>query len=114
MAGKGHLSPVRDDDKVESLLNVMVADDADKLAAIMEQFRDTVVQTESDGQPEVFAYAKAMNFLRSGDVGLPEMVHLLAAAMWKLHGQNNAEIFVLKADGEVLKTIQETDRNGRE
>jgi hypothetical protein len=53
----------------------------------------TTDETKEKGQSEEFAYAKLMNYIT--DLPKPVRIHLCAAALWKLHGQNNAEIHAL-------------------
>lgn len=87
----------------------MITKDTEEIDRHLVELSDTVVDTETKAEPIEFAYAKMVNYFGSDDITVPELVHLCAAAIWKLHGQENAQIYVLKADEEVISVRRETD-----
>ncbi|AAN02117.1 gp63 [Mycobacterium phage Barnyard] len=84
--------PVPDftDEELVQFLQKTITNDTDHLEEVLIDLLGTVEETRANGQNVEFAYAKLMNWL----TGLPKPVriHLCAAALWKLHGQENAEI----------------------
>ena len=65
----------------------MIRKDTEVLDWQLEQLWDTVEESLDKSQPEVFAYGKALHFLESDELSKVELVHLCAAAMWKLYEQ---------------------------
>lgn len=93
--------PEFSDEEMLGFLQKTINNDAIYCDEVLTDLIGTADETKEKGQAEEFIYAKLMNFL----AGLPKPVriHLCAAALWRLHGQENAELHVLPV---------ETDRNG--
>lgn len=91
--GRIGLTPVPDDAEIVGFLQKTISHDRDHLEEILLDLSGTVFETQEKGQPKDFAYGKLMNYLAS--LPRPVRIHLCAAALWKLHGQENAEIHVL-------------------
>jgi hypothetical protein len=79
------LHPVPPDAVLEEYLNETIQKDVARLDGQLELLWDAVEESLDKGQPEVFAYAKLLNFLASDTLDKPDLVHLCAAAMWKLY-----------------------------
>lgn len=92
--------PVPDftDAELVEFLKKTISNDTAMCDEVLEDLHGTVEETKENGQDSEFAYAKLMNYL----TGLPKPVriHLCAAALWKLHGQENAEIVALQYEVE--------------
>ncbi|AZS12599.1 hypothetical protein HWB99_gp063 [Mycobacterium phage DrLupo] len=88
--------PVPDftDAELVEFLKKTITNDTDHLLEILEDLIGTVEETKANGQAEEFAYAKLMNYLTQ--LPKPVRIHLCAAALWKLHGQENADLRVLR------------------
>jgi translation initiation factor 2B subunit (eIF-2B alpha/beta/delta family) len=93
VVGRIGLTPVPDDEELLRFLKKTISHDTDHLEEVMADLMGSVEETLSKEQPEEFVYAKLMNFLAS--LERPVRIHLCAAALWKLHGQENATLHVL-------------------
>lgn len=78
------LRPVPPNEVLESFIERMVEDDTEILEGQIEQLGDTVKESLQNRQPKVFAYAKMLNFLAGDEMSKEQVVHLCAAAMWKI------------------------------
>lgn len=107
MAGRVGLTPVPDDEELIQFLTGMIAADADLCDHHIIELRETIEETLKSEEPIEFAYARMINFLAEG-IEVRELAHLCAAAMWRLHGQNNAEITSISGE-----TDAEAKENGR-
>ena len=81
------LRPVPPDAVLEEYISKTIAKDISVLDGQLEFLWDAVEDCLDKGQPEVFAYARMLNFLASDTLSKPELVHMCAAAMWKLYEQ---------------------------
>jgi hypothetical protein len=79
------LRPVPPDAVLEEYIKQTIASDLERLNGQLELLWDAVEESLEKGQPEVFAYAKLLNFLASDTLDRPDLVHLCAASMWKLY-----------------------------
>lgn len=79
------LHPVPPDAVLEEYLKETIQQDIARLDGQLELLWDAVEESLDKGQPEVFAYAKLLNFLASDTLDKPDLVHLCAASMWKLY-----------------------------
>jgi hypothetical protein len=79
------LHPVPPDAVLEEYLKETIQQDIERLNGQLELLWDAVEESLDKGQPEVFAYAKLLNFLASDTLDKPDLVHLCAASMWKLY-----------------------------
>ena len=79
------LHPVPPDAILEDYIKETIQKDIENLGGQLELLWDAVEESLDKGQPEVFAYAKLLNFLASDTLDKPDLVHLCAAAMWKLY-----------------------------
>lgn len=77
-------TPIPTDANIQFWLDDLVADHKTLLDALLNDLARTVEETAEKGQPPIFAYAKMMNYLASEQVKKPEVVRLLAAALWEL------------------------------
>jgi hypothetical protein len=95
------LEPVPDftDAELSEFLKKTISHDLDHLEEVLVDLIGTVQETKENGQEIGFAYAKLMNYLAS--LPKPVRIHLCAAALWKLHGQENAEIHALRYEREM-------------
>lgn len=97
------LVPVPSDGELVPFLQKMIDDDTASLDLHTAEVEDTIDDTvENQGQPIEFAYAKMLNFLANDEMmSRLELVHLCAAALWKLHEDDNqpiVELHVLETD----------------
>lgn len=92
--------PEFSDEELLGFLKKTIFHDTEHCEEVLKDLIGTTDETKENGQSEEFAYAKLMNYLAA--LPKPERIHLCAAALWKLHGQNNAEIHALPL---------ETDKN---
>lgn len=76
------LTPIPTDANVEYFLQELSGDNHEKLINVLEDLRRTLAQTQEAGEPTIFAYGKLLNFLAANKK--PDMVRLLAAALWEL------------------------------
>lgn len=79
------LHPVPPDAVLEDYIKETIKKDVENLDGQVELLWDAVETSLERDQPEVFAYAKLLNFLASDTLDKPDLVHLCAAAMWKLY-----------------------------
>jgi hypothetical protein len=79
------LRPVPPDAVLEEYIKETIKKDEERLNGQLELLWDAVEESLEKGQPEVFAYAKLLNFLASDTLDRPDLVHLCASAMWKLY-----------------------------
>ena len=79
------LRPVPPDAAIEEFLNETISKDTEVLEGQIEQLWDTVEESLNNYQPENFSYGKMLNFLAGNEMSKPDLVHLCAAAMWKLY-----------------------------
>lgn len=87
------ITVIPDDAELAKYLEELSIQNQTLCEGILIELRETVTGTLAEDQPEIFAYAKMLNFLAS--LSKIELNNLCAAALWKLHGQNNAEIIPL-------------------
>lgn len=78
------ITPIPTDANVEHFLEGLRSDNQDSLDAVLSDMRKTIAQTEHVGEPVVFAYGKLLNYLASTEVRKPDLIRLLAAAIWEL------------------------------
>jgi hypothetical protein len=99
------LVPVPPDEELGAFLLNMVTEDSGTLDRHLAELQDTVDVTIEDKDPEVFAYARMLNFLaKNQNMNRLELVHLCAAALWRLNEEQ-------KLPDATLHSI-ETDTNG--
>lgn len=80
------LTPIPTDANIEYFLNDLYANHRKKLNEVLLDMAGTIERTEAVGEPAIFSYAKLLNYLSSEQVKKPELIRLLAAALWELEG----------------------------
>jgi hypothetical protein len=75
--------PVPDDQELSEFILDLLNESCATLDEKMEELRDAISETLSNGQPRVFAYAKLLNYLNTQEV--PQLIYLCACAMWKIN-----------------------------
>lgn len=90
------LTPVPDDSALAGFLGERIAEDWIACNQLLEELDDTINDTEIGNIPVEFAYGKMLNKFR--DIEPHELVNIAAAAMWRLHGQNNAVVTVIRTE----------------
>jgi hypothetical protein len=83
------LRPVPPDAVLEEFINQMILEDIKTCNGQMDLLADAVEETGWKDQPKAFAYAKLLNFLASETLSKLELVHLCAAAMWRLNARDD-------------------------
>jgi hypothetical protein len=78
------LIPIPTDANIEFFLEDLRQDHKKLLDALLDDLAKTVEETAEGGQPPIFAYGKLMNYLSSHEVKKPELIRLLAVALWEL------------------------------
>lgn len=88
--------PVPDftDKELSEFLHKTISHDIDHVEEVLADLIGTIQETRENGQDIGFAYAKLMNYLTQ--LPKPVRIHLCAGALWKLHGQENADVHVLR------------------
>lgn len=86
------------DAELSEFLRKTISHDTDHVDELLVDLAETIEETKANGQEIGFAYAKLMNYLAG--LEKPVRIHLCAAALWKLHGQENAELHVLQYERE--------------
>lgn len=89
--------PVPKDKPLGEFIESLIERDSIFLEAKQIELSNTTKQTREEEQPVSFTYAKLLNFLNKV-IEFDELVHLCAAAMWKLQEQNG-EIHDMDSDG---------------
>ena len=79
--------PAPSDAELVSWLVKMRDDDATELTNLLVELETTDADTRDGGEPEVFVYARLMNYLGNG-INETELMHLAAAAIWQVYGQD--------------------------
>lgn len=64
----------------------MREDDASELESLLAELKNTDADTQAGGEPEVFVYARLMNYLGNG-INTTELMHIAASAIWQVYGQ---------------------------
>ena len=77
------LSPAPKDEDLLEFLKTLVQKDRRSLEETITELLKTIVETRETDQPISFAYAKLLNYLSQG-IQYRELVHLCAAALWRL------------------------------
>ena len=80
------LTAVPEDDDLVDFIKSLIRNHRGLLLITKEELQETLAQTEEAGEPQVFGYAKLMNFLAQG-IAEPDLVNLCAAALWELYKQ---------------------------
>jgi hypothetical protein len=83
------LRPIPPDAVLEEFINQMLSKDIKTCNGQMDLLMDAIEETEYKDQPRAFAYAKLLNFLASETLSKLELVHLCAAAMWRLNASDD-------------------------
>jgi len=79
------LIPVPDDANVTEFLEKLRTENTEEMQRFLKELKDTVSETESSGQPEVFAYGKMLTYLATEEsVTQPWLINVLASALWEL------------------------------
>lgn len=78
------LTPIPTDANVTEFLQQLWAEHNEQLSTIVGELQQTIAQTEDVGEPDIFAYGKLLNYLASSEVTKPDLIRLLAAALWEL------------------------------
>ncbi|ACI12479.1 hypothetical protein PBI_DAMIEN_59 [Mycobacterium phage Damien] len=102
MAGHIGLTPVPDDGELSEFIQKMIDSDQETCDRHMGDLAETVEFTVRDSEPETFAYARMVNFL-TDSMEAGELVHLCAAALWRLYGESRNQ-------GNVVPIQPETDK----
>lgn len=69
------------DADIARFLQQLIKEYEAKLNGVERGLADTVSQTAHDNEPEVFAFAKMLNYLAT--LTKPELIELLASSLWK-------------------------------
>lgn len=75
-------TPVPDDANLDEFFKQIAQDNHEEMISMLDQLRATIVQTQTDGEPSMFAYGKMINKLFT--LEMPEMIRLLSATLWEL------------------------------
>jgi len=79
------LIPVPDDANVTEFLEKLRTENTEEMQRFLKELKDTVSETGSSGQPEVFAYGKMLTYLATEEsVTQPWLINVLASALWEL------------------------------
>lgn len=87
MAGHIGLVPVPDDGELSEFIQKMIANDSETCDRHAAELAETLQFTQEANEPEEFAYARMLNFL-ADSLEQKELIHLCAAAMWRIHNLN--------------------------
>lgn len=83
MTENGGLRPVPDDDTLNEWLQEQIDENDKALFTVLEDLTVSIENNKEAGRPSNFPYGRLLNYLRS-DVSEPNLVRLLAAALWEL------------------------------
>jgi hypothetical protein len=89
-----HHHPKPDDEEISKYLESKSIKDFDECQAVLVELAETIFYTFQNEEPKIFAYGRLLNYLTDG-VERETLTRICAAALWKLYGQNNAEIKVI-------------------
>lgn len=79
--------PAPSDSELVTYITEMRERDAVELESLLSELETTDTDAQADGQPEVFVYARLVNYLTSDEVSLDSLIHLAASAIWNVYGQ---------------------------
>lgn len=83
-------TPAPSDEELVSWLLKMRENDATELESLLAELKNTDADTQAGGEPEVFVYARLMNYLGNG-INETELMHMCAAAVWQVYGQQEKD-----------------------
>lgn len=89
MSNIRRIHPKMTDEKIAELLQSRRDEDYTVLREAMAELYDTVDETIRNGQVELLAYGKLLQWLR--DSPEPDLIRLCAASMWLLLGSEGYE-----------------------
>jgi hypothetical protein len=90
------LTPIPDDAALAEHLRDRITEDTGLMETYLGELGETIEDCEIGGMPIEFAYGKMLNKFR--EIDPLELVCIASAAMWKLHGQENAEVTALRTE----------------
>lgn len=70
------------DADLEKFLESLIKEYLDETDKTVGELNETIKETEDSGQPSSFAFAKMLNYLAT--LEKPELIELLAGALWHL------------------------------
>jgi hypothetical protein len=87
MDGRVRPEPVPDDENIAEWLDEKEEIHEAIVNEMLDAINGVIDQTRSEGEPDIFAYGKLLNYLASTDIKQPELIAICAAALWWLHGE---------------------------
>jgi hypothetical protein len=86
--GRVGAHPIPSDEELVSFLKDMRTADAEELKQLLEELK--ITDNDSVDEPEVFTYARLINYLGNG-IDTTQLMHIAAAAVWQVYGQEDNE-----------------------
>lgn len=87
MAGRVGLEPVPDDENIANWLTERSLKHEEIVGEVLTGIEGLRAEVKEDGEPDIFAYGKLLNFLASEEVSQPELIAICAGALWWLHDE---------------------------
>ncbi|HPE52983.1 MAG TPA: hypothetical protein PK852_02590 [Mesotoga prima] len=76
------LRPIPSDGKIAEFLDSLIIDHTEQADEIVNELKETLEETEEEGQPYQFAFGKLLNYLATKNQA--ELIELCAGAFWNL------------------------------